>query len=37
MITSSGDQAYIDQLGSNETDWQDVIYQTALEKNITIV
>ena len=32
MITSSGDQAYIDQLGSNETDWQDVIYQTALGK-----
>ena len=32
MIISSGDQAYIDQLGSNETDWQDVIYQTALGK-----
>ena len=32
MITSSGDQAYIDQLGTNNTDWQDVIYQKALGK-----
>ena len=32
MITSYGDQAYIDQLGSNNTDWQDVIYQKALGK-----
>jgi len=32
MITSAGDQAYIDQLGSNDTDWQDVIYQKALGK-----
>ena len=32
MITSLGDQAYIDNLGSNNTDWQDVIYQKALGK-----
>ena len=32
MITSVGDQAYIDQLGTNNTDWQDVIYQKALGK-----
>ena len=32
MITSAGDQTYIDQLGSNDTDWQDVIYQKALGK-----
>ena len=32
MITSLGDQAYIDNLGSNDTDWQDVIYQKALGK-----
>ena len=32
MITLSGDQAYIDNLGTYSTDWQDVIYQTALGK-----
>ena len=32
MITSLGDQAYIDNLGTNNTDWQDVIYQKALGK-----
>ena len=33
VITSSGDQAYIDQLGNYQTDWQDVIYQKALGKD----
>ena len=32
MILDSGDQAYIDQLGSYDTNWQDVIYQKALGK-----
>jgi iron complex outermembrane receptor protein len=32
MITSLGNQAYIDNLGTNNTDWQDVIYQKALGK-----
>ena len=32
IITSLGDQAYIDNLGSSNTDWQDVIYQKALGK-----
>ena len=32
MILDSGDQSYIDQLGSYETNWQDVIYQKALGK-----
>ena len=33
MITSFGDQTYIDQLGTYETDWQDVIYRKALGKD----
>ena len=32
MILDSGDQSYIDQLGSYDTNWQDVIYQKALGK-----
>ena len=32
MIVDSGEQAYIDQLGTNNTNWQDVIYQKALGK-----
>ena len=32
MIVDSGEQTYIDQLGTNNTNWQDVIYQKALGK-----
>ena len=32
MIVDYGEQAYIDQLGTNNTNWQDVIYQKALGK-----
>ena len=32
MIVDSGEQAYIDQLGTNNTNWQDIIYQKALGK-----